>query len=100
MAVTAAVRAPERAMPALVLVGGCPSKQSLHHKNIANPGVPNETPQALTFSDFAMRCPVFGPYGEKVATKCAADHHTFTEGVMSVKSVQFSVAAHIMAALA
>src|ERR1700745_4155677 len=53
MAVAVAVRATEHAMPAFVLVGGCPSKQSLHHKNIASPGVPNETPQALTFSDFA-----------------------------------------------
>src|ERR1700758_3459809 len=52
MAVAVAVRASERAMPAFVLVGGCPSKQSLHHKNIANPGVPNGTLQALTFSDF------------------------------------------------
>src|ERR1700739_166528 len=58
-------------MPAFVLVGGCPSKQSLHHKNIANPGVPNETPQALTFSDFA-RAQVFGPYDGELGWRSTA----------------------------
>src|SRR3954463_6455462 len=55
MAVALAVRSPHRAVPAFVLVGGCPGKPWLHPKNVANPAVPSQTPASSDISDFATR---------------------------------------------
>ena len=49
-----------------------------------------------------VRVPRAAPFqflARKPATKCDSKHHILRRGLMSVKSVQFAVATHIMAAL-